>query len=98
MLDASAPANDKIFDPAAFEKFLHDRIKVDNRTGNLGDSIAISREGGRVVVVANGAKFSGRYLKYLTKKFLKKQNVMTLFSMCFCSLEDILFPRFRLGN
>ena len=26
-------------------------------------------------MVANGAKFSGRYLKYLTKKFLKKQNV-----------------------
>jgi len=78
VLDASAPANDKIFDPAAFEKFLHDRIKVDNRTGNLGDSIAISREGGKVVVVANGAKFSGRYLKYLTKKFLKKQNVMAL--------------------
>lgn len=48
---------------------------MDNRTGNLGDAIAISREGGKVVVVANGAKFSGRYLKYLTKKFLKKQNV-----------------------
>jgi len=27
------------------------------------------------VIVANGAKFSGRYLKYLTKKFLKKQNL-----------------------
>ena len=26
-------------------------------------------------MVANGAKFSGRYLKYLTKKFLKKQSV-----------------------
>ena len=75
VLDASAPTNDKIFDPSAFEKFLHDRIKVDNRTGNLGDSITISREEGKIVVVANGAKFSGRYLKYLTKKFLKKQNV-----------------------
>jgi len=96
VLDASAPANDKIFDPAAFEKFLHDRIKVDNRTGNLGDSITISREGGRVVVVANGAKFSGRYLKYLTKKFLKKQNVTTILSTCFWSLEDFLFPEFPL--
>jgi len=75
VLDASAPTNDKIFDPAAFEKFLHDRIKVDNRTGNLGDNVAISRDEGKIVVVSNGVKFSGRYLKYLTKKFLKKQNV-----------------------
>ena len=48
---------------------------MDNRTGNLGDNITISREDGKIVVVANGAKFSGRYLKYLTKKFLKKQSV-----------------------
>jgi len=75
VLDASAPTNDKIFDPSAFEKFLHDRIKVDNRTGNLGDDITISRDEGKIVVVASGAKFSGRYLKYLTKKFLKKQNL-----------------------
>lgn len=75
MLDATAPANDKIFDTSAFEKFLHDRIKVDNRTGNLGDNITISRDEGKIAVVANGAKFSGRYLKYLTKKFLKKESV-----------------------
>jgi hypothetical protein len=31
---------------------------------------------GKIVVVASGAKFSGRYLKYLTKKFLKKNNVI----------------------
>ena len=52
---------------------------MENRTGNLGDNITISREEGKVVVVANGAKFSGRYLKYLTKKFLKKQNVCLIF-------------------
>lgn len=71
-INASQPASDKIFDVAAFEKFLHDRIKVDNRVGNLGDSVQISKEGeGKVVVVAH-IPFSGRYLKYLTKKFLKK--------------------------
>jgi large subunit ribosomal protein L22e len=51
---------------------------VENRTGNLGDNITISRDEGKIVVVANGAKFSGRYLKYLTKKFLKKNNVFFL--------------------
>lgn len=67
--------NDKIFDISAYEKFLHDRIKVDGRTGNLGDNVQISQIGdGKVEVVAH-LSLSGRYLKYLTKKFLKKQQL-----------------------
>ncbi|KAF2453657.1 ribosomal protein L22e, partial [Lineolata rhizophorae] len=75
IIDASQPTNDKIFDITAFEKFLHDRIKVDGRTGNLGDTIQISQQGaGKIEVIAH-QEFSGRYLKYLTKKFLKKQQL-----------------------
>jgi large subunit ribosomal protein L22e len=44
-VDYSVPVNDNVFDPAAFEKFLHDRIKVDGKPGQLGDSIQISKEG-----------------------------------------------------
>jgi large subunit ribosomal protein L22e len=44
-VDYSVPAGDNVFDPAAFEKFLHDRIKVDGKPGQLGDVIAISKEG-----------------------------------------------------
>ena len=65
VINASQPASDKIFDVAAFEKFLHDRIKVDGRTGNLGDTIQIGQSGdGKIEVVAH-QEFSGRYLKYL---------------------------------
>ena len=65
IINASQPASDKIFDVAAFEKFLHDKIKVDNRVGNLGDTVVISQLGdGKIEVVAHTA-FSGRYLKYL---------------------------------
>jgi len=75
IINASNPVNDKIFDLSAFEKFLHDRIKVDGRTGNLGDSVAISQQGdGKIEVIAH-QEFSGRYLKYLTKKYLKKQQL-----------------------
>ncbi|KAK6515050.1 60S ribosomal protein L22 [Arthrobotrys conoides] len=75
VINATQPASDKIFDVAAFEKFLHDRIKVDGRVGNLGDVVQISTEGeGKIVVVAH-QEFSGRYLKYLTKKFLKKHQL-----------------------
>jgi len=75
IINASQPASDKIFDVSAFEKFLHDRVKVDGRVGNLGDTVAISQQGeGKIEVVAH-QEFSGRYLKYLTKKFLKKQQL-----------------------
>lgn len=54
MIDASQPASDKIFDTAAFEKFLHDKIKVDGRTGNLGGIVQISQDGeGKIIVVAH---------------------------------------------
>ncbi|KAI4193687.1 MAG: hypothetical protein LQ350_008204 [Teloschistes chrysophthalmus] len=76
IINASQPASDKIFDVSAFEKFLHDKIKVDSRVGNLGDQVTISQVGteGKIEVVAH-IPFSGRYLKYLTKKFLKKQQL-----------------------
>jgi len=75
IINCSQPVNDKIFDLAAFEKFLHDRIKVDGRTGNLGDSITVSQQGGSKIEVVAHQEFSGRYLKYLTKKYLKKQQL-----------------------
>ncbi|KAM0333311.1 hypothetical protein ACHAQA_001972 [Verticillium albo-atrum] len=75
IIDASQPANDKIFDVAAFEKFLQDRIKVEGRVNNLGDNITISSTADGKVEVVSHNDLSGRYLKYLTKKFLKKQQL-----------------------
>ncbi|ETR98788.1 hypothetical protein MKX07_002257 [Trichoderma sp. CBMAI-0711] len=75
IINASQPASDKIFDVSAFEKFLQDRIKVDGRTNNLGDNVVIQQSGdGKIEVIAHN-ELSGRYLKYLTKKFLKKQQL-----------------------
>jgi large subunit ribosomal protein L22e len=75
VIDTSKPAGEKIFDVAAFEKFLHDKIKVDNRTGNLGDAVVIQRDGDEKITVSTTIPFSGRYVKYLTKKFLKKYHL-----------------------
>lgn len=49
---------------------------MNGRTGQLGDIVAISRDGsdGKLNVTATQA-FSKRYLKYLTKKFLKKNQL-----------------------
>ncbi|KAK2746456.1 60S ribosomal protein L22 [Myotisia sp. PD_48] len=75
IINASQPANDKIFDVSAFEKFLHEKIKVEGRVGNLGESVEISQIGDGKIRVISHIPFSGRYLKYLTKKFLKKQQL-----------------------
>ena len=40
----------------------------------LGDSVAVTREKTRIIVTSEVA-MSKRYLKYLTKKYLKKHNV-----------------------
>lgn len=67
--------NDSIFDAAAFENFLHDKFKVNGKTGQLGQAVSIQREGAKIVVNAVGHAYSKRYLKYLTKKFLKKNQL-----------------------
>ncbi|SOV01368.1 probable ribosomal protein L22 [Ustilago sp. UG-2017a] len=74
-IDFSGPANDGILDAAAFEKYLHDRIKVDGKAGNLGDHVKITREGEGKIWVDTNVPFSKRYLKYLTKKHLRKQQL-----------------------
>lgn len=71
-IDCAAPVDDGIMDVARFEKFLLERIKVNGKTGNLGDKVSVTREKTRLVVTAEG-QFSKRYLKYLAKKFLKNQ-------------------------
>eukprot|EP00013_Stygamoeba_regulata_P004548 CAMPEP_0177642548 /NCGR_PEP_ID=MMETSP0447-20121125/7645_1 /TAXON_ID=0 /ORGANISM="Stygamoeba regulata, Strain BSH-02190019" /LENGTH=145 /DNA_ID=CAMNT_0019144713 /DNA_START=46 /DNA_END=483 /DNA_ORIENTATION=- len=73
-IDCSPPVDDGIMDPGSFEKFLHDRIKVNGKAGVLGDAVSISRDKTKITVSAT-APFSKRYLKYLSKKYLKKQQL-----------------------
>jgi len=73
-VDVSKPVEDGIMDAAAFEKFLHDRFKVSGKAGVLGDVVKITREKTKIIVTGSIA-FSKRYLKYLAKKFLKKQSL-----------------------
>eukprot|EP00004_Rigifila_ramosa_P005746 TRINITY_DN16418_c0_g1_i1.p2 TRINITY_DN16418_c0_g1~~TRINITY_DN16418_c0_g1_i1.p2 ORF type:complete len:125 (-),score=46.14 TRINITY_DN16418_c0_g1_i1:177-551(-) len=74
ILDLSGPVADGIIDVAALEKFLHDSIKVDGKAGNLGDKVSITRDTKKINITA-AQPFSKRYVKYLTKKFLKKQEL-----------------------
>lgn len=74
VIDCSKPVEDSIMEIAAFEKFLVDKIKVDGKTGVLGENVKVARDKTKITVTSE-VPMSKRYLKYLTKKFLKKHNV-----------------------
>ncbi|KAF7724157.1 60S ribosomal protein L22 [Apophysomyces ossiformis] len=99
VIDCTAPANDKIFDAAAFEKYLHDRIKVEGRTNNLGDSVVITRGAdNKITVVVSNITFSKRYLKYLTKKFLKKNQIRDWLRVIATDKQTFQLRYFNIAN
>uniref|UniRef100_G3PG55 Large ribosomal subunit protein eL22 n=1 Tax=Gasterosteus aculeatus aculeatus TaxID=481459 RepID=G3PG55_GASAC len=73
-LDLTHPVEDGILDSASFETFLKERIKVNGKTGNLGNIVQVGRMKNKINVQSE-KQFSKRYLKYLTKKYLKKNNL-----------------------
>ncbi|XP_054979454.1 60S ribosomal protein L22-like 1 [Sorex araneus] len=73
-LDLRHPVEDGIFDSGNFEQFLREKVKVNGKTGNLGNVVHIERLKSNITAVSE-KQFSKRYLKYLTKKYLKKNNL-----------------------
>ncbi|KAG7896559.1 hypothetical protein KL935_004485 [Ogataea polymorpha] len=74
-VDCSGPTENGVFDPASYVKYLVEHIKVDGHLGNLGNDITVTQEGAAKVVVVSTTNFSGKYLKYLSKRYLKKNQI-----------------------
>merc|ERR1712227_6088 len=73
-IDCSHPVEDGIMVIAKFEEFLKGRAKVDGKVGNLGKNVSISSTKTKINVDSD-IDFSKRYLKYLSKKYLKANNL-----------------------
>jgi large subunit ribosomal protein L22e len=73
-IDCAKVVEDKVLIMRDFEKYLKERIKVDGKKGNLGTSVNLSTTN-TVLSVTSEIPFSKRYLKYLTKKYLKKVKI-----------------------
>uniref|UniRef100_A0AAR2JVU2 Large ribosomal subunit protein eL22 n=1 Tax=Pygocentrus nattereri TaxID=42514 RepID=A0AAR2JVU2_PYGNA len=73
-LDCTHPVEDGILDSANFETFLREKMKVNGKTGNLGNVVQIARQKNKISVTSE-KQFSKRYLKYLAKKYLKKNSL-----------------------
>lgn len=54
---------------------MNDRIKVNGKTGALGDQVSVKKAGAVITVSSKDLHYSKRYVKYLAKKFLKKNQL-----------------------
>jgi len=60
--------------PELLEEFFTVKIKVNGKTGHLENLITVKRDKS-VITIDSTVPFSKRYIKYLTKKFLKKHHL-----------------------
>nr|XP_020769619.1 60S ribosomal protein L22-like 1 [Odocoileus virginianus texanus] len=72
-LELIHPVEDEIFDSGNVEQFLWEKIKV-WKDWKSWDVIHIEHFKNKIIVVSE-KQFSKSYLKYLTKKYLKKNNL-----------------------
>jgi large subunit ribosomal protein L22e len=99
IVDCSAPVADQIFDMAAFEKYLVDRVKVNGRTNNLTEGgVTIARDGDKLVFQSTDVAVAKRYLKYLTKKFLKKQQLRDWLRVISTDKQTYVVKYFKVGD
>ena len=74
-IDCSTPIEDNVFHAKDLVNFLTSKIKVDGKLNNLGESVKVSSPDNKKIRVTSEGVFSKRYLKYLTKKFLRKNEL-----------------------
>ena len=81
-IDFDQPVTNSLLSLETAKKFLEQNIKVNGLKGKLGESVKVSttdrsakQKNNVLVQVDNAMKFSKRYIKYLVKKFLKRENI-----------------------
>lgn len=100
VLDCAAPVDDKVLDIASFEKYLNERIKVEGKTGNLAQSnVVITRDRTKITVASpSDLGFSKRQLKYLAKRYLKKQQLRDYLRVIAASKNSYELKYYQITN
>jgi len=80
-VDFSEPLDNKLLSIESAMKYLNSNMKIDGLKGNLKDFIKISVDDKRnkkclLIQVDNQMQFSKKYIKYLVKKFLKREGIV----------------------
>nr|ACY71317.1 ribosomal protein L22 [Chrysomela tremula] len=104
IIDCTHPSEDSILDVANFESYLKERIKINGKTGNFAagkgsqHAVTLGREKGTKVVLNSEIPFSKRYLKYLTKKYLKKNNLRDWLRVVASGKDSYELRYFQINN
>lgn len=97
VINCSQPLEDNVLVLSDFESFMNQRIKVEGKVGNLGQAVVVSKDGASLVVEAK-IPFSKRYLKYLSKKYLKKQELREYLRVVATKKNEYELRFFTLNN
>merc|ERR1712126_509109 len=96
-IDCTHPVEDGIMNCADFEKYLHERIKVGGKTNNFGKELVMERVKTKICLTSD-IPFSKRSLKYLTKKYLKKNNLRDWLRVVASTHTDYELRYFQINN
>ena len=82
-VDFNSPCSNNLLTLESAEKYLKSNFKVNGLKGKLGETIKVAttdkkdnRKNTVVVSVDNKVQFSKRYIKYLVKKFLRREGIV----------------------
>ena len=73
IIDLKDPIKDGVIEISDIKSHLEQSIKLNGKKG-LGDSVKVDSKDTQILVSTN-VVFSKRYIKYLTKRYLKKQDL-----------------------
>lgn len=98
-IDCSRPVEDGIMQMDDFETYLKSRIKVNGRTSSTGQPRHLKFERQKYkLLVQSEIPIAKRYLKYLTKKYLKKNNLRDWLRVVSSSKDTYELRYFQINN
>ncbi len=97
-IDCTLPVKDKVFQAKELVEYFLNRIKVAGKTKNLGKSVGVACDDGKKIKVNAEIPLAKRYLKYLAKKFLKKQEVRDYLRLVAPSKSTYEFKYFKMES
>merc|ERR1712071_357793 len=96
-IDCRLPIEDNVIVLKDFESFLSQKIKVEGKAGNLGTNITVSMDK-ESIVCESKIPLSKRYLKYLTKKYLKKNDIKEFLRVIATTKNTYQLKYFKIQN
>ena len=97
-IDCTLPVKDKVFQAKELVEYFLNRIKVSGKTKNLGKSVNVGCDDGKKIKVNTEIPLAKRYLKYLAKKFLKKQEVRDYLRLVAPNKSSYEFKYFKMES